>query len=179
MAEQYVIQFDEWKPAPGWPDYEVSSDGQVRRATPPRAGKTEIGKILRQTNHCRSGHKLVGLTKDGKTYKVKVHQLVSRAFIGEPPSDRHMVAHWDGDPTNNRVSNLRWATAKENVADTIRHGRIARGERSGVALLTEEQVLEIRRLRKAGVRNTDVAKMFGISCPTVSNITSGANWGWL
>jgi len=32
------------------------------------------------------------------------------------------VCHNDGDPHNNRVSNLRWGTASENALDAVRHG---------------------------------------------------------
>jgi HNH endonuclease len=51
-----------------------------------------------------------------------VHRLVLEAFVGPCPTGLE-CRHLDGDPSNNRLDNLRWGTRLENVADTIRHGR--------------------------------------------------------
>lgn len=34
-----------------------------------------------------------------------------------------MVLHWDDDPRNNRVENLRYGTARDNQLDLIRNGK--------------------------------------------------------
>lgn len=47
---------------------------------------------------------------------VPVHRIVATAFLGEPPTDEHVVDHIDTDRQNNRPSNLRWVTRLENVA---------------------------------------------------------------
>lgn len=39
-----------------------------------------------------------------------MHRLVAIAFLGDPPTPDHTVDHIDTDTTNNKVSNLRWAT---------------------------------------------------------------------
>ncbi|AXV72811.1 hypothetical protein CJO75_01120 [Ralstonia solanacearum] len=54
--------------------------------------------------------------------KTGIHRLVALTFLGPPPSRQHEVAHNDGNRANNIVTNLRWATHAENVADTFRHG---------------------------------------------------------
>jgi hypothetical protein len=54
-----------------------------------------------------------------KTFSV--HRLVLLAFSGHCPPGKEGL-HWDDDPTNNRLENLRWGTPGENQQDCIRNG---------------------------------------------------------
>jgi hypothetical protein len=47
--------------------------------------------------------------------------LVLEAFVGPCP-DGLEACHWDDDPTNNRLSNLRWDTSIANKRDMARNG---------------------------------------------------------
>ena len=73
----------------------------------------------------------------GKHLRDYVHRLVAENFIGPCPEDGMIVNHKDGDPFNNHVSNLEWATVSENnkhyhrelkhldrVEDEINHRKI-------------------------------------------------------
>lgn len=44
-----------------------------------------------------------------------VHRIVATAFLGNAPSDKHVVDHIDTNRQNNRPSNLRWVTRLENI----------------------------------------------------------------
>lgn len=44
-----------------------------------------------------------------------VHRIVAIAFLGEPPTNSHVVDHIDTNRQNNRPSNLRWVTRLENI----------------------------------------------------------------
>ena len=45
----------------------------------------------------------------------RVHRIVAFAFLGNPPSDQHVVDHIDTNRRNNRPKNLRWLTRLEKV----------------------------------------------------------------
>lgn len=44
-----------------------------------------------------------------------VHRIVAFAFLGEPPTNQHVVDHIDTNRQNNRPENLRWLTKLENI----------------------------------------------------------------
>lgn len=44
-----------------------------------------------------------------------VHRIVAYAFLGNPPTEQHIVDHIDTNRQNNRPENLRWITKLENI----------------------------------------------------------------
>jgi hypothetical protein len=93
----------EWKQIDGY-DYSVSSEGQVRNAS---------GLIMKQSKQ-KNGYYRVNLWKNGKRKTHYVHRLVASAFIPFE-NGKDFVDHKDGEPTNNSVTNLRWATRQQNT----------------------------------------------------------------
>lgn len=117
---------EEWRPVVGWEGwYSVSDAGRVRSEE--RQARTVRGvwtykSRIRTPVHGRLGHQSVVLSKPGKSQSWLIHRLVLTAFVGPCPEGMESL-HWDDDPSNNRLSNLRWGTRSDNLRDMVRNGR--------------------------------------------------------
>lgn len=119
---------EEWRPIVGYEGaYEISNRGRVRSLD--RIVRSDIaadgtrlmrGRILKPSRH-PYGYDMVSLSQCGEITKHCVHVIACEAFHGPRPA-KHYACHYDGDPTNNRIENLRWATPTENNLDAVRHG---------------------------------------------------------
>lgn len=114
-----------WAPIAGYPEYEISDTATVRRVVSVGHG-AGVGKVIK-ASVSNSGYMQLHLGKKNQRRGHFLHRLVCRAFHGEPPTDKHWVAHNDGDRLNNCAENLRWATPAENQADKKAHGTCYRG----------------------------------------------------
>lgn len=118
-----------WKSIPGFEgQYEVSSMGRVRsldRTVTVRAGvksgylQQRKGAILRPGKNTKQGHVTVSL---GRRNSLNVHRIVMLAFKGPCPHGLE-VLHINGKAADNRLSNLRYGTRRENNLDIGAHGR--------------------------------------------------------
>lgn len=157
---------------PTFSRYEISRDGIVRRLAPYRT--TRVGKVLKPfVDH--DGYVRVGIFgDDGKLKRPGIHQLIALTFIGPRPSPAHVVAHGNGDRSDNRVENLRWATQAENFADRRAHGTWPAGEGNANASLSDLQVQLIRAWVNVGGRpKAEIARLFGVSDTHVHKIVTG------
>jgi len=165
----------EWRSIPDWPAYEASSDGRIRRVRP-SAGAV-AGRVLRPLLNKKTGYISVCLCEHACSKRVDVHRLVALAFHGRPPSARHLVAHNDGNRTNNQFTNLRWATQAENASDCRAHGTALRGSRNPSSCITEIDVRAIRRMKAAGIPRPVIAAGFGLHKRSVFKILAKSSWG--
>ena len=103
-----------WKMIEGYPDYEISDNGQVKSL---KFGKT---KILKQSINS-SGYQQIYLYRSGERKNYGVHRLVIKAFSG-PCSEGKECNHIDGIKSNNCVENLEWITSVENIQHALKTG---------------------------------------------------------
>lgn len=106
-----------WKPIRDYVGlYEVSNLGNVRSLPKMCGFRKDKGRIIKPfTNN--NGYSLVSLSKDGKMKHFQVHRLVATEFI-DNPDDKPQVDHINRNRLDNRVENLRWASASENGNNT-------------------------------------------------------------
>jgi hypothetical protein len=154
----------ERRTVPRFPRVLVGSDGSVIGPS---------GRVLKTFSNSGGYRRVTIYLGGGRWRQVSVHTLVAEAFLGERPAWADGVAHADGDPANNAVSNLRWATQAENEADKARHGRNMAGVRHHQHKLTEEQAREIKDSAETG---RVLARRFGISETQISDIRNGKAW---
>ena len=163
---------EEWRDIEGWP-YAISNRGRVRRTRASHV--TPIGFLKRPTLR-PDGYLVVRLHNKGRARGFLIHILMCAAFHGPAPSPRHQVAHWNGDRSDNRLRNLRWATVKDNSEDARRHGTMVRGERTNSAKLTARQVRSIRRRVANGAIKRRLAFEFGVCPSQIGHIVKGRRW---
>jgi len=95
-----------------YPEYLIYDDGRVW--TGRRKGTNE--RFLKPYKTPRGYHR-VCLSRDGKHKNFLVSRLVALHYLPNP-DNKPEVDHIDRNPSNNHVSNLRWATRQENADNT-------------------------------------------------------------
>ena len=96
---------EEWKQIQDYPNYSVSSFGNVRSDKTGNILKPNVGSFC---------YLRVCLYNDVGKKTIAIHRLVGGAFI-ENPDNYKELDHVDNDKNNNRVDNLRWTTRGGNV----------------------------------------------------------------
>lgn len=165
-----------WLCMPAISEYAISNYGKVKRVIPNRRCNRHTGiahdvdYILKPRPNFK-GYLRYELNK--KNYYIQ--RLLLLLFIGEPPIGTE-AAHNDGDKTHNHVGNLRWSLPKANAQDKIAHGTSGKGSKNSMALLTEDQVLQIIKLYADGMSASQIASQFPVKKYYVSAIAVGRQW---
>ena len=127
---------------------------------------------------------------DKKVKTVKIHRLVSYAFLEKPFGKNH-VNHIDGDIYNNHVDNLEWCTPTENNThsmEKVRKGQFLEdqsmnitqngkfGSRtSGRYKITEEEAHQYCKYMEQGYRACDLQVLMGINRKTFTRFKSATH----
>ena len=130
----------------------ISNYGRIKAL--PRIRKNHYSEKLwkeriRRLGYNKKGYPIINLTVDGKSVLSKaVHVLVAKAFI-QNVKNKPQIDHINAIRTDNRVCNLRWATAYENAHNPITETRVtkARAKQIG-AHYTESRKQKISQKMK-------------------------------
>jgi len=161
--------------------YEISNLGRLRK------GELIVRAGL-AGDSCRQQHLQYAIyqsNNNGRVFHVYIARLVAMAFIPNPKR-KPQVNHIDGNTMNNTVENLEWCTLKENIQHAWRTGMVdnsryknrTKGTQIPQHKLTEKQVRVAKHALSYGVRGTvtQLAKMFKVNHPTISDIKRGVTW---
>ncbi len=160
---------EQWKPAFGFNAYMVSSDGRVMNIR--KARGTRQGKMLRPT--LTHGYLALRLRVGGKYANAYVHRLVLQSFTVK----HHIqVNHLNGDKQDNRLANLQWCSAAENLMHATRVLGHRRGSKHWRAHLTEFDIPIIRQRLAAGEKHLAIASDYGVTRSSISQIFAGTTW---
>jgi hypothetical protein len=105
----------------------------------------------------------------GRGNRRQVHRLVLLAFVGPPPAGCE-TRHLNGDPADNRLDNLEWATHRRNMQDVKWHHGL------GPQNLTIAEAQALKRALQMPLRHGDCARLarrYDITVGAVYHIRDG------
>lgn len=139
----------------------------------------------------KKGYLRTMLVLDGKAKTIKVHRIVAETFIPNP-ENKPQVNHKNSIKSDNRVENLEWVTAKENVAHAIENGNfhhvagwnkgieLKNSESIGTSKLTEKEVVEIReKFEPRKYTRKMLADEYGVSPECIKDVVLKKTWSYL
>jgi hypothetical protein len=130
------------------------------------------------------------LNEDQKCYKVeangkryRVHILVASAYLKKPSEEHVNVVHIDGDPYNNNVKNLKWATAKETVEISIKNNPDRYKKLSKkIACLDKDtqEIIKVYESLSEAAKQTKIDKgNIGKACKDINKNSGGFKWKYI
>ena len=136
-------------------NYEISNNGKIR----------SVFKIIKKSDNTvytrkpkiikcqlRDGYERVRLCIDNVRITKNVHRLVAKYFI-ENPYNLPQVNHINAIKSDNRVENLEWCTASENMKHAIKNGlrKTAIGKNKPKMVLDINSGIYYKSLREASI----------------------------
>lgn len=129
--------------------------------------------------------------KNGST--IDEHRFVMQQHLGRSLQFNECVHHINGNKKDNRLENLEVISRSEHTKNHFLDGTLKppprptdeqkeslsnrfRGEGSNSAVLTESDVVTIKKMLLDGYSNSYIAKIFSIGSTAISKIKTGKRW---
>lgn len=118
-----------WKDIPEFEGlYQASDQGQIKslqrvhhRMQHGKIHPFNVNEKILTVRIEPQGYRVVTLWKDKVIHVVRVHRLIALTFLPNPVNKKD-VNHKNGIKSDNRVTNLEWATRQENIIHSYVNG---------------------------------------------------------
>ena len=164
----------DWKDTEFSQKHQVSSTGLIRNK--------KSGRILNPWKN-KNGYLVVRFSKGGKNYMV--HRVVASAFL-ENPNKLPIINHKNGIVDDNRVDNIEWCNHSYNYHHSVEIGlhdgspnkghKNSVGSKNTMSVLKEDDIREIRKLKKQGLTLKQIGDIFNVHFATIGYIVQGKTW---
>jgi hypothetical protein len=147
--------------------YKISDNGRVKSLHKKR-------HIFLKPRLSHDGYLRVSLSKNGKRYEKRVHQIVIKHFGNK--NIKETVNHIDGNKENNNINNLEYCTRKENMKHAYKLGLKKIVDNS---ILNDKEVREIRKMYKSHSKEFGgiaLSKKYNVSIATILRIIRKATY---
>lgn len=139
--------------------YNVSENGEVF--------SFKIGRNLAKS--IVLGYYKVCIYGNGLKKQISVHRLVAEKYIPNP-ENKPQVNHKNGIKTDNRVSNLEWATPKENIKHSHAMG-LCKNRKGGKPKLSKYDVMSIF---ESNISDKELSVKYKVSKSVIYGIKVGS-----
>lgn len=138
----------------------------------------EDGRVL-ATRHTQRYPSISFRGNRGINHNFYLHRLVAERFLKRKSHEHNFVIHLDHKKNNNRASNLKWVTLKEQIRHSRKDPNVIRHLNPLVGnKLDAKKVRLIKKMLKSKRKYTlrAIAKRFKVSDMQIHRIKSGKNW---
>ena len=153
-----VMEQEIWKPVAGYEGlYEVSNMGNIRSVTRtvlqqnkngvPIAYNTLKGKPIKLSKD-RYGYLYCTLSKNGNKTPHMAHRMVAEAFLESGDPSKYCIDHINTVRTDNRASNLRYVSIRENNNNPLTLKNLKKALNSGDVQKRRIETLRINGCQK-------------------------------
>lgn len=168
--------------------YSTYSEEELVVYYPPSSNQREIICLKRENDYLNSEcHIVISHHKDKDGYaemrfnnkrgKIGIHRYIFELY-NDLIHKGNVVRHMCHNPSCCNPNHLKQGTNKENSNDMVLAGRSLEqhGSKNNCAILSEDEVYEIKKLYKEGIRPVDLVNIFGRNRSTINNIIYEYQW---